>query len=84
MTDNDRICLDPYFPPPFEWSNQKKMQIGENALEENKFSLVFDENEEGERLERLYASIAKVDEKMGEIDEEEEEFEDEGKEWDED
>lgn len=38
-----RIGLDPIFPPPFEWPAQKKFALGENALEENKFTLVFDE-----------------------------------------
>lgn len=72
--------MDPLFPPPFEWPNQKKMQFGENSLEENKFSIIFDEVLEEESLMKLYENAEK-DENMGEIDEEDEYYEDEGKEW---
>lgn len=56
------------------------MQFGENALEENKFSIIFDEVLEEESLMKLYENAEK-DENIGEIDEEDEYYEDEGKEW---
>ena len=80
---NFRICIDPIFPPAFEWPAQKKYQLGENALEENKFTIIFDENTEGERLKKMYEKVD-LNNGMGDIDEEEEEYEDEGKEWVED
>lgn len=40
---NLRICIDPIFPPPFEWPNAKKFQMGDNAINDMKFELVFDE-----------------------------------------
>lgn len=49
-----RICLDPLFPPPSCLNSEYKYSIPENALHYNKFELVFDEDEEGESLRKLY------------------------------
>ena len=38
-----RIGLDPLFPPPLNWSNQKKYLAPDNRLEYNRFELIFDE-----------------------------------------
>lgn len=56
--------------------------MGDNAIEDNKFTLVFDEIQDGQQLRKLYENSK--DEDMGEIDEEDETYEDEGKEWVED
>lgn len=49
-----RIGLDPLFPPPSTLNSEYKYSIPENALHYNKFELVFDEDEEGEPLRKLY------------------------------
>ena len=54
------------------------MQLGENSFDDNKFSIVFDENVHGEELSRM-ADNSDMDERMGEIDEEDEEYDDEGR-----
>jgi hypothetical protein len=41
-------------------------------LEENKFTLVFDEAEDGPQLKELYRNTVKIDGRMGDIFEEDE------------
>jgi hypothetical protein len=39
--------VDPFFPPPEEWPSGKKAWIPDDLIEQNKFHLIFDENEDG-------------------------------------
>lgn len=48
-----RIGLDPLFPPPANLI-QKSTHFNDQALESNRFELVFDELVDGEALRRLY------------------------------
>ncbi len=66
-----RICIDPIYPPPFEWPNSKKFQMGDNSLNDMKFELVFDEVSDGKELEKLYATEKGFGNKIGKVEEEE-------------
>jgi hypothetical protein len=46
-----KIGLDPLFPPPYNWPVNKKYQLGDNPLENNRFELIFDESVEGETIQ---------------------------------
>jgi tubulin--tyrosine ligase len=37
-----RIAIDPLFPPPSQFSYNHKYNIAENAVNYNKFELIFD------------------------------------------
>lgn len=56
-----RLTIDPLFPPPYEWPAQKKMQMGENCLEESRYMLIFDEEEEGDELRRMFGEEMGMD-----------------------
>lgn len=48
-----RIAVDPLFPPPSDLSI-KRLNLAENAINENKFELIFDEAVDGNYLNRIY------------------------------
>lgn len=50
--NNQRIVLDPIFPPP-QFYSQKKM-VHDNIIENNKLELIFDENDDGPYLIKLF------------------------------
>jgi hypothetical protein len=49
---NDRIAIDPIFPPPevSHWSHNRKESLPENMFESNKFELIFDELKSGNSI----------------------------------
>ena len=49
-----RLAVDPVFPPPIPWPKQKKFIYKDRILETNRFSIIFDEREDGEFLRKLY------------------------------
>lgn len=63
-----RLCVDPLFPPPQDWPTGKKIFIGGNALEQNKFQLIFDESTEGSSFEELYKGDFKLPKAAGKIE----------------
>jgi tubulin polyglutamylase TTLL1 len=42
-----RLCVDPFFPPPEGWPGGRKFALGEDALSDNRFELIFDETVDG-------------------------------------
>jgi len=69
MVDNAfRIAIDPIFPPPPEFTSNKK-NIVNDIIPENKFELVFDENVDGPGLKSLMKEHENI---IIEIDEDEE------------
>ena len=79
-----RICVDPLFPPPDQWASGKKMYMGDNPLEENRFELIFDESVAGEEVKNLMGVNVALDSNMGKIEEDAEVFENDGvEEWEE-
>jgi hypothetical protein len=73
-----RICLDPFFPPPEDWNTSKKNFLPDNAIEENRFELIFDEGIEGSHLEQLYHGDYKLVGNIGKIEEDAEVYENDG------
>ncbi|KRX03061.1 hypothetical protein PPERSA_10142 [Pseudocohnilembus persalinus] len=67
-----RIGLDPFFPPPINWPNPKKHQVQDNILDNNKFSLIFDSQVDGDEVKKLYQDQKLDIDGIGHIDEEEE------------
>lgn len=51
-----RIAIDPLFPPPSSFSSNYKYNIAENAVNYNKFELIFDEDTHGPEIKKLYQS----------------------------
>lgn len=47
-----RIAIDPIFPPP-AWPHSKRHTIPDNFLDNNKFELIFDEEESGPYLRTI-------------------------------
>eukprot|EP01017_Pseudomicrothorax_dubius_P009264 TRINITY_DN13114_c0_g2_i1.p1 TRINITY_DN13114_c0_g2~~TRINITY_DN13114_c0_g2_i1.p1 ORF type:complete len:1000 (+),score=219.17 TRINITY_DN13114_c0_g2_i1:100-3099(+) len=52
LEDAFRIAIDPIFPPPL-WSQSKKHLLPDNVFDNNKFELIFDEEESGPYLRNL-------------------------------
>ena len=74
--------MDPFFPPPEQWQNNKKFSLGDNSLLDNRFELIFDESVDGKEIEALYGGDFKADKNMGKIEEDAEVYENDGvEEW---
>ena len=59
MVENSlRICVDPLFPPPENFSQKK--HILHDLCPENKYELVFDEAVDGPTLEEIFKEKANV------------------------
>lgn len=54
--NENRLTIDPMFPPPHTDNPSKKQALPDNPLENNKFELVFDETEEGHILKSTLES----------------------------
>lgn len=48
-----RICVDPFFPPPENWTNTKKQFFSDNTLNSNNFELIFDEKLDSQAINDL-------------------------------
>lgn len=62
------MTIDPLFQPPLDWPANKKYQLGDNPLENNRFSLIFDEETEGAEIQELYRNVDRIDKNMGDIE----------------
>ena len=70
--------MDPFFPPPENWTNSKKQFFGDNTLLENKFELIFDEKTEGHLYTGLHENDKNIEKELGKIEEDGDTFEDNG------
>lgn len=52
-----KIAIDPIFPPPI-FPKSKTNLIPEQTNENNKFELLFDSYEEGDKLTKLFSNIS--------------------------
>ncbi|CAD8051245.1 unnamed protein product [Paramecium sonneborni] len=71
-----RLSIDTLVPPPeqSQWPpNKKHLLFYDNILENNRFQLLFDEQEEGEQIKNLYSNQIN-DDQIDEMNEEEEEY----------
>lgn len=62
-----KLTIDPLFPPPEAWPNNKKLFFGEDPLSENRFEIIFDEGCDGKDIEKLFNGRERKDTKMGRI-----------------
>ena len=60
-----KLTLDPLFPPPSS-NHQRRCQFNQNSIENNKFILLYDSNQDYQQIQKY---LVKIDQKIiGDID----------------